>query len=125
MTNLVTVEANRLLDDSLPDDTVYVALTSDAPTASAAGTELSGNGYARQAISMAAAAAGAKTNDTQILFPAATGSAWAEIQGYDIYTASTGGTRRWFKALDAGDFRTVNVGDQYRIAVGDLDFSMS
>lgn len=124
MANITDTEEVRLLDLSLPDDNVWLALTSTAPSDSAAGTEITGGNYARQPISMAAASGGSKSNDTQILFPEATGAAWAEIQGYDIYTAVTAGTRRWHFTLAVDDRRTVSVGDQYRIAVGALSFAL-
>lgn len=125
MANIVDLEENRLLDLSLPDDNVWLALTSTAPSDATAGTEITGGAYARQPISMAAAAGGSKSNDTEILFLQATGAAWAEIQGYDIYSAVTAGTRRWHFTLPVGDRRTVNVGDQYRIAVGALTFTLT
>lgn len=125
MANLVNAEENRLLDLSLPDDNVWLALVSTAPTASAAGSELVGNGYARQPISMAAASAGAKTNDTQILFPVVITADWATILGYEIWDAVSAGNRRWFLALGGAAQRTPKVGDQYRVAVGALAFGLT
>lgn len=127
--NLTDLEERRLLDLSLPDDNVWLALFTVAPDdAGAGGTEVSGNAYARQPISMAAAATAtsvsSKSNDTQILFPAATG-AWGTIVAYGVMDASTAGNMRWHRTLSAGEQRAVNTGDQYRVAVGALTFQLS
>lgn len=127
--NLTDAEERRLLDLSLPDDGVYLALYTTAPDdAGAGGVEVAGNGYARQAISMALAATvggvSSKANDAQILFPAAT-AAWGTIVAYGILDAAVAGTMRWHRTLTAGEQRAVNNGDQYRVAVGALTFALS
>lgn len=127
--NLTDFEERRLLDASLPDDGVYLALFTVAPDdAGSGGTEVSGNAYARQAISMAAAATvsgvSSKTNDTQILFPAATG-VWGTIVAYGVFDAATAGNMRWHRNLTAGEQRAINSGDQYRVAASALSFSLS
>jgi hypothetical protein len=122
--NLVIAEANRLLDLSVVDDNVYLALVSSVPTAAAAGAELAGGNYARQPISAAAAAAGAKANDTQILFPVANAD-WLNIVGWEVWDALVAGNRRWFLALAAADQRLVKNGDQYRVPVADLAFALA
>lgn len=130
--NLTDFEERRLLDLSLPDDNVWLALFTVAPDdAGAGGTEISSGGgslYARQPISMAAAATvtsvSSKTNDTQILFPAA-GAVWGTIVAYGIMDAVTAGNMRWHRNLTAGEQRAVNIGDQYRVLVGALSFSLS
>ena len=125
MANLTVSESNRLLDTSLPDATLYLALTSTAPTASAAGTELAGGGYVRMAIPLSvAASAGAKSNSAQMLWAAATAD-WLTILGYDIYDQAAGGNRRWWRALSVAEQRTVKQGDQYRIAQGALVFNLA
>ena len=49
---------------------VYLALYTVAPTDSGGGTEVSGNGYARQQMSFGAAASGSITTDTAESFTA-------------------------------------------------------
>lgn len=124
MANLTTAEQNRLLDLSAVDDNVYLALVSTTPTAAAAGTELTGGAYARQPISMAAAAAGAKQNDTIITFPVASAD-WANIVGWEVWDAVAAGNRRWFLPLAVADQRLVKNGDQYRVPVGAIAFALS
>ena len=122
--NICNTEENRILDDSLPTTAlaITIKLRSSAPTDAADGTTISGNGYADQTFTVSAASSGSKSNTADITFPAVTGSAWAQIQGYDIYVA---GSRRWYIALASGDFRTPAVGDVYKIASGTLTFSLS
>lgn len=127
MANLVQTEANRLLDLSLPTtlNAIYLALTSTAPTATAAGTELTGSGYARQSMgTLPAAASGQKTGPSaQISFPTVTGSDWLTILGYEAWDAVTAGNRRWFRALTAPEQRTPKVGDTFRVAANALTFT--
>jgi hypothetical protein len=82
---------------------LWVALCTTAggsPTYSAAGTELTTNGYVRTAVTMGAATDGtgkatsANTND--IVLPIATGSNQPEVSYYELYDAVSGGNRmRW------------------------------
>jgi len=121
--NLTNAEENRLLDLSLPTGAgaCQLRLTSDAPTDAAAGTELSGGGYAAQNFTVTAASGGAKENTAEILFPAASAD-WSEIQGYEVWVSTE---RRWYRALSAPERRTVLTGDQFRVAAGALDFTLS
>lgn len=101
-TGVGTTHANRILNATFGVDaaanmpaTYYVALMSASPANGAGGTELSGNGYARVAVTnnatnFAAAAGGVKTNATDIAFPTATGD-WADAAYWAIYDASSGG----------------------------------
>lgn len=94
--------------------TVYVALFTAVPSDSAAGTEVSGSAYARQA---AASAAWTRTgssiaNNAEIAFPAVTGSAYTVV-GWAIYDALTVGNQLYW-----GDCTStvMNVGDIPRFA---------
>lgn len=127
--NLTDFEERRLLDLSLPDDGVWLALYTAAPDdTGAGGTEVAGNGYTRQPISMAAAATvggvSSKSNDTQILFPEATG-AWGTIVAIAVHDADAAGNMRWHRTLLAQEQRSINTGDQYRVGVGALTFALS
>jgi hypothetical protein len=120
--NLSDAEENRLLDLSLPTGAgaIQIRLRSTAPTDAADGTAIGGGNDVTEDFAVGAAAAGTKSNSAEILFPAAV--AQYSVQGYDFYV---GAERRWYHALPAPDQRTVEIGDQYRIAAGDLDFSLS
>ena len=101
--------------------TVYVALYSAAPGEAGGGTELTGNGYARQAITFGAPAqdggVGRVTNSAEILFPEATDD-WLEATHFAILDADTAGNMLYYEALGAP--RTAALGDQIRFQVGAL-----
>lgn len=100
-----------------PAATLYLAaLSAVASEATGSVTELSGNGYARQAVTFGAPSAGVITNSADVTFPVATGSNWATVTHYGVYDASTGGNLLNVCALSAG--KTINVGDQLVAATG-------
>jgi len=102
--------------------TVYAALFSAAPSDAAGGTELTGNGYTRIAITMGAAAAGAISNSAAVTFPTATGSNWAAATHFAIFDAATVGNMIAWGTLDAS--RTVLVGDNAEFAIAALAVTM-
>ena len=53
--------------------TIYVALFTSAPNDAGGGTEVSGNGYARQSMAFSAASSGSIANSGSVEFPTATG----------------------------------------------------
>jgi hypothetical protein len=92
-----TAQSNTTLTASLAD-TDYLALFSVAPTASTAGTELSGSGYARAAITWAAAASAARANSAAIDTATATGN-WSAAIAFAVMSAVTGGTLKYFGSM--------------------------
>lgn len=115
---------NKLLDHLLgvaaftSPATVYVALYTTDPTDADAGVEVSGGGYARQAVTFSAAAAGATSNAAKVTFPTATAS-WGTLSHWGIRDAATAGN-----LLVHGAFTTAKVidtDDTFEIAAGDLD----
>lgn len=80
-----------------PPTSVYFALYTVMPTASGGGTEVSGNGYARVAKSVAgtgqfaAPTAAVVSNLSIIDFGSPTGSGWGTIVGAGVFDASSGG----------------------------------
>jgi hypothetical protein len=89
---------NNILDAILgqgftKDATVYVALCTSAPADNAVGTEPSGNGYARVAVTNNAtnwpnAPGGSKSNGVAITFPTATGS-WGTVTHWMLMNHAT------------------------------------
>jgi hypothetical protein len=131
MANLVTTEANNLLNASSGQATftavsggvgtqlVALTTTTTPSTATAAGTEVSGGSYARKTITFAAASAGSITSNLALNYtsmPACT------VGGVDEYDAN-GTTRRWFGLLSAS--KTVNAGDTFSIASGSYTKTLS
>lgn len=103
--------------------TAYLALYTVAPSDSAAGTEVSGGSYARQAIAanMAAASAGSMANSAQIAFPAATAN-WGTVVAFAIMDAASAGNMLWWGDLSAS--KTVNSGDTLVFNTGQLTLTL-
>jgi hypothetical protein len=105
--------------------TVHVSLHSTATTDAGGGTELSGGGYARVAVTNNATnfpnATGtsptSKSNGTEIAFPTATGN-WSTASHFAIWDAATSGNMLYHGALTAS--KTVQTGDTARFAAGAL-----
>jgi hypothetical protein len=96
---------------------VYLGLSTASMNDDDSGTELSGSGYARQAITFAAAASASIATNAAAEFPAATGS-WGTVSHWAIYDASTGGNQ-----LFNGSFataKTISTGDILKVASGAL-----
>ncbi len=103
--------------------TVYVALTTTAPTRTAAGTEAAYTGYARVATAASdweSAATAAIQNAATITFGACTAGS-STVVGFDLYTASSGGTRIAFGACSL----SVSTGITPRFSAGAFDITLS
>lgn len=102
--------------------TVYLALCTSAPTDSALGTEPSGNGYGRVAVTNNAtnwpnAATAQKKNGTVITFPNATGS-WGTITHWMLMDHATNTAAANMVCWgDLGSSRAVSSGDIPQFAV--------
>ena len=102
--------------------TVYVALYTTDPTDADTGTEVSGNGYARQSVTFSAPSNGATSNSGAVEFPQATGS-WGTVAYIGLRDASSGGNLLYHTALDAS--KTIATGDVFRIAIGSLAVTLT
>jgi hypothetical protein len=102
--------------------TVYVALYTTDPTDADTGTEVSGNGYARQSVTFSAPSNGATSNSAAVEFPQATGS-WGTVAYIGLRDASSGGNLLFHTALDAS--KTIATGDVFRIAIGSLTVTLT
>lgn len=91
----------------------FLALFTAAPSDSGGGTELSGSGYARQAITFGAASSGVVSNTSTHTFTAS-GGTWGTVTHYGIFSASTAGTLYWHGALTAS--RTIADGESATVA---------
>ena len=101
-----------------PPSTVYLALYTVVPTRSTSGTEVSGGSYARQSLTLDAAASGLSSNSGTITFPTATAD-WGTVVAVGICDASTAGNILWYGNLTAN--KTVGNGTTFSMATGDLD----
>jgi hypothetical protein len=118
--NLVTAEADRLLNASLngtaytaPTTPMKLALATTASSASAAGTEVTGGSYARQTIAFTTSAGSGVSNSGAVTYtnmPAAT------TTHVDVYDSNGSPRRCWFGALTAS--KTTALGDTLSFAIG-------
>lgn len=102
----------------------YVALYTAAPNDAGGGTEVSGSGYSRQAVTFDAATSGAGTtsNTGAVTFTAAGGD-WGTITHIGIHDASTAGNLLWHGSLTVS--KTVADGDTLQFAIGNIDLTMA
>jgi len=108
-----------------PPAAVYLALYTTDPTDSDTGTEISGNGYARQQILFSTpVVVSGKTqiqNSATITYPTATGS-WGDVAYWGVRTAASGGT-----LLAYGSFtqtKAISQGDQLHIAINAVTINL-
>ena len=96
-----------------PPTAVYLALYTSDPTQADTGTEVSGGGYTRQAITFAAPSivGGMQTvkNLADIEFPIATAD-WGLVTHIGLRTAATGGNLMWYASVP--NPRTIQTGDK-------------
>ena len=107
--------------------TLYVGLFTAEPSEAGGGTEVSGNGYARQSVTMTVSGTNPTEadNDAAVEFPEATGSQ-GTVTHAGVFDALTGGNVLAYATLtDPNDFSTANpkaigTGDIFRISAGNL-----
>jgi len=103
----------------------YVALFLTDPTDAGTGTEVSGTGYARKAVTFCAPsqvggkAVIANTNKVEYDTPA---SAWGTVAYWAIYTAATGGTLLSSGVISPA--KTIAIGDPPFFNIGALTVSL-
>lgn len=102
--------------------TVYVGLYTTDPTDANTGTEVSGNGYARTAVTFGAPSNGASTNNADVEFPQATGS-WGTIGWIGILDNSSGGNLLYHTALTTS--KSIDTDDIFKIATGNLSVTLA
>jgi hypothetical protein len=114
--------ANKLANATLRNTsytspaTVYAALYSVAPTASTAGTEITGNGYSRQSVTFSAPTAGAASSNVAVTW-SCTGNAWPSVVAFGICDASTSGNIMFYQNIAT---RNLKPGDDLVIDSGKL-----
>jgi hypothetical protein len=101
---------------------VYVGLYTSDPTDGNTGTEVSGGSYARTAVVFGAPSAGISTNSSAVEFPQATAS-WGTVGWVGVLDASTGGNLICHSPLDVA--KTIDTGDIFKIATGNLSITVS
>lgn len=99
----------------------HLALFTAAPNDAGGGTEVPGSGYARQAVTFDAAAAGATSNSGAVSFTASGGS-FGTVTHIGIFSAATGGNLLWHGPLAAS--KAVADGDSLAFAAGSIDLTL-
>ena len=102
----------------------YVGLFTAAPSDSGGGTEVSGSGYAREAVTFAAASTpgGTTSNTGDVDFTAAGGN-WGTITHIGIFDASSSGNLLWHGSMTAS--KIVNDGDTLQFSTGNIDLTIA
>jgi hypothetical protein len=102
----------------------YVGLFTAAPSDSGGGTEVSGSGYAREAVTFAAASTpgGTTSNTGDVSFTAAGGN-WGTITHIGIFDASSSGNLLWHGSMTAS--KIVNDGDTLQFSTGNIDLTIA
>ncbi len=102
---------------------VYVALFTSDPTDAASGTEVATASYAREVVAdFSAPSDGATSNGSEIAFAQATES-WGTITHIGVYDATSNGNLLFHGALSVS--KAVDTNDTFKIALGDLDITLS
>lgn len=106
--------------------TLYVALYTTAPTDSTAGVEvLSGRGYARQTVTLAAASGGATSNTNTISFGPNTAANWGTVVAAAVVDSGTIGAGNILLHNTLNASRAAIIGDRIEFAPGALTFSLA
>jgi hypothetical protein len=100
--------------------TVYVGLSTGSFNDDNSGTELTGNNYARESVTFAAASSGSADNSAAVEFNAATGS-WGTVSHFGLFDALSGGNLLIHGALTAS--KVISSGDILKISIGDMDIT--
>ena len=102
----------------------YVALYTVAPSDSGGGTEVSGSGYARQAVTFGAAATpGGTTSNTGAVSFTASGGAFGTVVAIGIFDAVSSGNLLWHGTMTAS--KTVDDGDTLEFSIGNIDLTLA
>lgn len=120
-----TLALNGMLDAWVAaEGTLYVALIRTGGT-EATGVGAGGIAYARKSISFSAAAAGNKTNSTDIVWDNGGATDWSsDIDKWKVYDLASGGNELANGNLTATrDMSIANA--TLTVAAGDLDFDLT
>lgn len=98
----------------------YLGLFTSDPTDAGTGTEVSGNGYARKAVTFSVTGDTA-TNTGAVEFDAAT-APWGTVTHVGVFDASSSGNLIAYSSLATS--KSVGTGDILRVPTGDLDITL-
>ena len=96
----------------------YLALFTSDPAEDASGTEVSGNGYAREDVNFNAASSGSATGPTVDIEFTASGGSFGTVSHFAVFDALTSGNMLYYGALSAS--KTVADGDSIRFVADSI-----
>ena len=105
----------------------FIALfTADPGEAGAFTNEIgtSGTGYARQAVTFAAASSGTSATNATVTFPAATAS-WGTVTHVAVVDGNTAGAGNVLFYGAVTTSKTIDTGDTFQITSGNLTISLN
>lgn len=94
----------------------FIGLYTAAPSDAGGGTEVSGGGYSRQAVTFSAPSGGSGSNTAALAFTAT--ASWGEITHIGIFDAVTAGNLLKHAALSSP--RTIGAGETLPFAIGSI-----
>jgi len=97
-----------------------VALYTAAPSDTGGGTEVTGGGYARQAVTFSVS--GDTASNTAALEYATATAPYGTVSHVGVFDAATGGNLIAYAALATS--KAIATGDVFRIPAGDLDITL-
>jgi len=98
----------------------HIALYTASPSDPGGGTEVTGGGYARQAVAFTVSGNTA-SNNAAIEWPVAT-AAYGTVTDVGVFDASSGGNLIAYAALTTS--KAIDTGDVFRLPSGDLDVTL-
>ena len=98
----------------------HIALYTGAPDDTGGGTEVSGGGYGRQAVTFTVSGNTA-SNNAAIEWDTAT-SGYGTVTHVGVFDAASGGNLIAYAALTTS--KTIDTGDVFRLPSGDLDITL-
>ena len=113
---------NKMLSLLKADGSYYLGLYTVVPSDDGTGgTEVSGGGYARQAVTFGTPSSGSMSNSAAIEFPTATAD-WGTANGWGLFDAVSGGNLVWYGNITTP--RQLLTGDIYRVQIGNFTLSI-
>lgn len=98
----------------------HIALYTVSPSDTGGGTEVTGGGYARQAVTFTVSGNTA-SNTAAIEWPVATAS-YGTVTDVGVFDAASGGNLIAYAALTTS--KAIDTGDVFRLPAGDLDVTL-
>lgn len=100
---------------------VYLALYTVTPSDAGGGTEVTGGGYARQAITFGAASGGSMSNTVAVSLTAS-GAPFGDVVAIGIHDAATAGN---LLAWDGITPATIGDGDTINFGIGNITITLT